>query len=63
MIKFGDIEYFTLLDLRDKLKNYYYGRLDLTNLDKLKLEVEMKIEAIHLKHKEEKNERLGIKTT
>lgn len=51
MIKFGDIEYFTLLDLRDKLKYYQYNKLDLVNLDKLRLEVDMKIDAIHLEHK------------
>lgn len=50
-IKYGDLEYFTLLDLRDKLKYFEYNKLDLLNLDKLKAEVERKIEAIHLEHK------------
>ena len=54
MIKYGDIEYFTLLDLRDKLKYDHYDRLDLTKLDVLRSEVEIKIEAIHLAHKESK---------
>jgi hypothetical protein len=51
-IKYGDIEYFTLLDLRDKLKYFQYDKLDLVNLDKLRIEVAIKIEAIHLKSKD-----------
>lgn len=51
-INFGDIEYFTLLDLNDKLKYYQYDKLDLLNLDKLRAEVERKIEAIHFEHRE-----------
>jgi hypothetical protein len=51
MIKYGDIEYFTLLDLRDKLKYFQYDKLDLFNLDRLRSEVEIKIEAIHLENK------------
>lgn len=54
-IKYGDIEYFTLLDLRDKLKYFQYDKLDLINLDRLKSEVEIKIEAIHLEHKNRLN--------
>jgi predicted nucleotidyltransferase len=46
-IKYGDIEYFTLVDLSDKLKNIHYNKLDLVNLDKLKLEIDMKIQKIH----------------
>ena len=51
MIKYGDIEYFTLLDLRDKLKYIQYDKLDLQNLVRLRSEVEIKIEAIHLESK------------
>jgi hypothetical protein len=54
MIKFGDIEYFTLLELQSKLIYRGYDKLDLLTLDKLRNEVEMKIRAIHLKHEEEK---------
>ena len=56
MIKFGDIEYFTLLDLRDKLKYQQYHKLDLVNLDRLRSEVEIKIEAIHLEHNNKVNQ-------
>lgn len=52
-IKFGDIKYFTLLNLRDKLLYYRdYKKLDLINLDKLIIEIELKIESINLKHKQ-----------
>lgn len=52
-IKFGDIKYFTLLNLRDKLiYNRDYSKLDLVNLDKLIIEIELKIESINLKHKQ-----------
>lgn len=57
-IKFGDIEYFTLLDLQQKLKRWDYDRLDLLSLDKLRLEVEIKIKQINLeedKRREKKN--------
>ena len=52
MIKFGDIEYFTLLDLRDNLQSRRYDKLDLFNLDKLRNEIELKIRRIELKAKE-----------
>lgn len=52
MIHYGDIEYFTLLDLRDKLKYFNYDKLDLVNLDRLRAEVERKIEVIHYEVKE-----------
>lgn len=54
-IKFGDIEYFTLLDLNDKLKYYQYDKLDLVNLDRLRSEVERKIAAIHLENQRQQN--------
>ena len=53
-IKFGDTEYFTLLNLNDKLKFRDYERLGLENLDKLRADVEMKIEAIHLVYNQER---------
>jgi predicted nucleotidyltransferase len=46
-IKYGSIEYFTLLDLEDKLKSWKYNKLDLLTLDTLRAEVEMKIKAIN----------------
>lgn len=46
MIKFASIQYFELLDLRTKLKSRALDKLDLINLDKLRNEVEMKIQQI-----------------
>lgn len=54
MIKFGDIAYFTLLGLEQKLKYRSYDKLDLICLDKLRNEVDTMIKAIHL---EEDNRR------
>jgi len=53
-IELGTIEYFTLLDFSDMLKAWKYDKLDLQNLDKLRLEVEQKIAAIRLEAKEKK---------
>ena len=53
-IDYGTVEYFTLLDLSDRLKAWKYDKLDLLNLDKLRLEVEQKIAAIQLEAKEKK---------
>lgn len=53
-IEYGTIEYFSLLDLSDRLKAWKWDKLDLQNLDKLRLEVEQKIAAIHLEAKEKK---------
>ena len=47
MIKFGDIEYFALLELNDRLKDRMLNRLDLVNVDRLRNEVELKIMAIN----------------
>lgn len=52
-IKYGSIEYFTLLDLQDKLKYWDYKRLGLLTLDTLITEVDMKRKAIELAHTEE----------
>ena len=52
MIKFGSIEYFELLTFRDKLKSFRLNKLDLNYLDKLRMEVDLKIEEIHLEAKE-----------
>lgn len=61
MIKFGDTDYFVLLDLQTKLKAWKYKKLDLLMLDKLRLEVDTLVEAIHLEDDERrKNE---IKTS
>lgn len=46
-IKYGDIEYFTLEGLRDKLRAWKYDKLDLEYLDKLRMEIDIKIRAIH----------------
>lgn len=54
MIKFASTEYFTLLDLRDKLKYMDYDKLDLLSLDKLRYEVEIKIKAIDHEHSKQK---------
>jgi len=51
MIKFGDINYFTLINLQDKLKYVAYDKLDLNYLDKLRMEVDIKVEQIHLEDK------------
>lgn len=54
-IKFGSIEYFELLSLRDKLKSRHLDKLDLLSLDRLRNELSIKIEAIN----EVENERLN----
>ncbi len=54
-IKFGDIDYFCLLDLQDKLKYIGYNRLDLEFMDKLRGEIHIKIRAIHIEHERENN--------
>jgi len=54
MIKFGDTEYFTLLDLRDKLKYQAYSKLDLINLDKLYNEIIIKIAQIEYQYNNDK---------
>jgi hypothetical protein len=59
MIKFGSIEYFRLLDFRDRLRNRGYDKLDLFNLDKLRNEIDIKIMRIELtakEHEESKRE-------
>ena len=48
MIKFGSVEYFRLIYLRDKLGIEDYNKLDLLYLDKLKMEIEIKIKQIEL---------------
>lgn len=48
---YGDINYFTLLELNDKLKNRVYDRLDLIYLDRLRNEVESQINSINLEYK------------
>ena len=59
MIRFGDIEYFTLLELRDRLKARQWDKLDLLNIDRLRNEVEIKIQQIHLQEEEyQKNNHL-----
>lgn len=51
-IKFGDIEYFTLLEFQRKLMYVGYDKLDLACLDKLRNEIAIKIERINLDDKE-----------
>lgn len=53
-IKYGSVEYFTLLDLNERLQAWKYDKLDLLNLDKLRSEVEMKIAKITAIHQEAK---------
>lgn len=48
-IKFGSIEYFELLHLRDKLRSRHLDKLDLLSLDRLRTEVAFKIDAINKK--------------
>lgn len=45
-IKFGDIKYYTMLNLRDKINSRSFNGLDLVNLEKLKIELELKIKSI-----------------
>lgn len=52
MIKFGSIDYFELVAFRDRLKSWSLNKLDLNYLDKLRMEVDLKIEEIHLEAKE-----------
>ena len=47
MIKTGDIEYFELLELQDYLKAHRLDKLGLENIDRLRSEIEIKIEEIH----------------
>ena len=54
-IKYGDVEYFELLELRDRLKYFRYDRLDLLSLDRLRSELDIKIQAIHEAGKIERN--------
>lgn len=53
MIKYGDIEYFALLELNDRLKDRMLNRLDLVNVDRLRNEVELKIMAINKAYKKD----------
>lgn len=48
-IKYGSIEYFMMLDFRDKLKYKNYDRLDLEYLDRLRGEIDSNIAKIHYK--------------
>ena len=47
MIKTGDLEYFELLELQDYLKAHRLDKLGLENIDRLRSEIEIKIEEIH----------------
>ena len=51
-IKYGDIKYFTLLRLQETLNINDFRRLDLLTYDKLRMEVELKIESLKLEHKQ-----------
>lgn len=51
-IKFGDISYFTLLRLQDTLKSIDFNRLRLLSFDKLRNEVDMKVDQIDHEEKE-----------
>jgi len=53
-IKFGSIDYFELLGLRDKLQSRYFDKLGLDNLDKLRNEIHLKVERIHYIHNQNK---------
>lgn len=60
-IKFGDIRYFTLLRLQSTLKSVDFNRLGLLSYDKLRLEVDMKVEEIHLHDKMEREAKKDLK--
>lgn len=49
-IKYGDIKYFQLLRLQDQLKSRSFQSLDLVNYDKLRNEVDMKVDSINYEH-------------
>ena len=61
VIQFGSIEYFELLNFRDKLMNRHLDRLDLLQLDRLRNEVEIKVLSIHEKHKQDHPEKYPSK--
>lgn len=61
-IKFGDIKYFTLLRLQDQLKSRDFERLGLSSYEKLRFEVDMKIEQIHAADKAERAKRASGQT-
>lgn len=58
-IKFGDIEYFEILSLQDELKYWKYDKFNLSYLDKLRMEIDLKIKAIN----QEYNDRIRISST
>jgi len=45
-IKYGSIEYFSLLEFQDKIRSDRYDKFDLPSLNKLRLEVEIKIKQL-----------------
>lgn len=49
-IKYGSVEYFQLESLYDKLKWWGYDKYDLLFLDKLRMELQLKIKAIEHEH-------------
>jgi len=51
-IKYGSIEYFMMLDFRDRLKYRNLDKLDLEYLDRLRGEIDSKIEVINYKETE-----------
>jgi hypothetical protein len=59
-IDYGTVEYFTLLDLSDRLKVWQYDKLDLQNLDKLRFEVEQKLAAINHERDEKIREKCRV---
>ncbi len=50
MIKFASMEYFTLLKLQSELRAFDFDRLDLINLDRLRDEIDIKVESINRLH-------------
>lgn len=54
-IEFGSIEYFELLSFQDRLKGFGLNKLDLQYLDKLRMEVELKVQAINKLSKSKKD--------
>lgn len=56
MIKYGSIEYFSLLELKKNLGGQSLNKLDLQYLDKLRLEVDQKIKVSDLEY----NERIKV---
>jgi len=61
-IKYGDVEYFELVELRERLSYFRYDRLDLISLDRLRSELDFKIAAINEEKQAKDSEAWADKT-